>query len=192
MSTTIRTAVISTLALFALLIVPSARADGFDITGQTDTALCNMIKPNCAAVSLTMEAETQPGLITGQTGAPAIGKVFLITGFTGTLNGEPIHPTMFQTDPMTGILYDGWLYPNLGFIPLFTNIYFTDNGQTGQIGFDDFIGSVFLILGGNGENSPYITWNAVPIATPEPSSFVLLNVGIMALLGALGTAKRFL
>src|SRR6516165_6689255 len=124
MSTTIRTAVISTLALFALLTGPAARADGFDITGQTNTALCN-VTPDCAPFSLTMEAETQPGLITGQTGGPALGNVFLITGFTGTLNGEPIHPTMFQTDPMTGILYDGWLYhsSSLGFIPLFSTIY---------------------------------------------------------------------
>ena len=62
MSTTIRVAVISTLALLALLMMgPSARADSYDITGHTNQATCNFFSgQNCPEMQFHLIATTVP------------------------------------------------------------------------------------------------------------------------------------
>jgi hypothetical protein len=186
MSTTIRIAVIS-LALLALLVIgPSARADGFDITGGTNTATCQEFDLVCQPLEFSLLAKTRP----------IVPDLFLITSLTGEINGQRItapSPDGVLQDCECGFGNHGPIpfAPELEFIDpsIDPNVYFFLDGQKGLFSFDDMVLGSVTIEGGRFAVGEPVTWNAVP--TPEPASLLLLGVGILAL-GVLGTAKRFL
>jgi PEP-CTERM motif len=172
--------VVGSLALLCLfMLAPSAHADQFQVTGQTNVPICTELDTHCATVSFTLNLQTQLA-----TNIP-YGNVYDVTSMSGVLDG----------------LYDitgsgGWLLPVSGNSqsPLpYGPISYTFDGQQGQISFDDLIaGSSFMSLlpsfGGQPGGSAYITWNIVdPVSAPEPSTLLLLGVGLSALF----LVKRF-
>jgi hypothetical protein len=200
MSTTIRIAVISTLALFALLIIgPSARADGvekFEITGHSDQAVCQLFDagPCAANVSFDFEAKVKPYY-----------SWLEVLSLTGEINGQRIHAPHPDGLLMPGGNIVGAFNDIRGPIPFAPGVPDYLQLPTGEdvlfnvgagkyfLGFDDMLtGSMYIggVSGSDVLGGP-ITWDAERVVTPEPSTLLLLCVGIVAL-GALGTAKHFL
>jgi hypothetical protein len=187
MSTTIRTAVISTLALLALLMIaPSARADTYDITGHTNQATCNFFGGyNCPEMRFHMIATTVPWY-----------GYLQVTSLKGEINGQWFsmnHDDGYMAEGLQGSSYLAVFSGPIPFVPPDFNyptplgepwFYYLYDGQRGQFGLDDMItGSIYA--SGFGP----VTWDADLVSTPEPSTLLLLLTGVGLLGGVIFLRK---
>jgi hypothetical protein len=161
--------------LLSLALVVPVFADTFEVSGQTNVPACISITVGCTLVEFT-------ALLTVTPDHNAYGDVFDVTSLTGTFDNR------FAMTGGGGFLATGRIVP----IPNPTggpgSLSFTEDGNLWSIGFDQDLGtsSVYMIGYGGGnpgfgsEGYAFVTWNIEPMATPEPPTYLLLGMGLVA------------
>jgi hypothetical protein len=158
------------------------------ITGQTDQTVCNFFEGTpCQNFSFDLLATVKP-----------YHGYLEVTSLKGEVNGQRIHAP--RPD---GLLAGGFIgdfndlrgpipfapgVPPEFQLPNDDQVSFLAGCQKYFFSYDDMITGSLYLEGADITGVP-VNWNAV--VTPEPATWLLLCVGIIAL-GALGTAKRFL
>jgi hypothetical protein len=172
-----------------------AKADSFNVTGQTDFAFCVTNSLQCDAATYELSVTTTPltyfvqdsirlpeyfvssitGTFTTADGSFNVGFFLPTNAFSALVDGGPISPadSFTRLDPLIGNPQPQ------------ANLNITMGGLPAVFrGDEDFNQSPFPVRvdgypSGTGET--WVSWNAV--STPEPSSLLLLSLGVLSLMG---------
>jgi hypothetical protein len=167
----IRTALLTLAAIAALASTTYADGTPFtlDVTASTNAAVCASVDQTCSPISLNLQMNVTPS-------TNAFGNILQVTSLTGMMNGQ--FPVTFG--PQQPETLD-WLLAGSD-VP-FGWVNFQADGDTWLLYFDDLITGSTAIANQSGQPGfAYISWDATPVPTPEPSSAVLLTIGLFAIL----------
>jgi PEP-CTERM motif len=160
----------------SLVLVGPAFADTFVFSGQTDFAACQSIDITCDFVEFS-------GTMTATPGHNAYGDVFYVTLLTGIF--DDYFPMIGSGGFLIAVPPDEAL-PNHNYIPLENpfagggrGLTFTENGQLMGFGFDQHFTSTVML---EGAQFAFVTWDVKPVATPEPPTYLLLGMGLVAVM----------
>ncbi len=171
------------IVALTFMFVPQASADQVQVTGQTNTAFCAQYGLTCIPVmfTATLNLQPEPDPFSGVND----GSFELVTSLTGTLDHQ------YTLAGTGGDIFVGGLCSACsgGFLPFPNGPQFTADGMHWKLQFDD-VGTHQVSL----ENITlgtytWVTWNAQIVRTPEPSTFMLLILGIAALAGLHGRRR---
>jgi len=175
---------IATGVLLALLLMePTAKADSFHVTGQTDWALCTSRGVTCFAASYRLDITTDSLRI-----SPPVRllKTYDVVAIFGEIDGHPVSGGSGQ------LIISELGLPDWPAVP-WSNVYMFESGFLQSfLGGPESSGGLSDVLiqydpQGNFVNN-LATWNAV--STPEPSTLLSLSIGLLGLVG-LVLHKRF-
>jgi hypothetical protein len=173
-----RTALLTLAAIAALALTTYADGTPFtlDVTAGTNAAVCASVDQTCSPISLNLQMDVTPT-------TNAFGNVLQVTDVTGMMNGQfPVSFGLQQPGTLDWLLGGsdvpyGW-------------VNFQADGDTWLLYFDDLIAGSTVVANQSGQSGfAYISWDAVPVSTPEPNSLVLLATGLVGIL-SLGNSKR--
>ena len=177
----LRTAALAIGVLIALLCIqPTARADQFQFSFQPDPVGC-VWTISCG------NPESGGGVFTTDplmTYIAPVGMVYIITSINGQFNGFNMSLIAHPSNPFFNDLTAGGQLDSLT-----QGIEFTANGKSWAFyrqdiphpaGTDDL---VCQLISPGVETCAAIDMTITPISTPEPSSLLLLGVGMLTLVG---------
>jgi hypothetical protein len=166
MTIKLRSTIVVSSLLLALLMQPAAKADIIHVVAETNTALCISIQQTCTPTSFTADFTVTPPISNGYY------TVNYIEAMTGTFNGMPVSLIEHYGTY-------GWLF---GGEPQFSMIYFTSGGGTYFIYYDDLNFQSVAIESTAFTEGSWVNWTATTVSTPEPSALLLLVFGTGTLL----------
>jgi hypothetical protein len=177
------------VAFAVLLLASVARADSTPIAVDATATGCQQCPQQFASVDLELQFTVE--LVAGNffdSGFDYIfsGAVYEVVALTGTLNENAV---ALAAAP----LGDGsWLYEDGNGAFQLGTVYFSDGDNSGWLEND---GYSLLEGGGVGSGNTGIEWSAFDppsqsIPTPEPRTYLLLGIGLCAIVGLFSAAKR--